>query len=39
MNKFQAFRVYQENKEVVGRLETMTVDDLDAGDVLIRTAY
>ncbi|MAS82823.1 MAG: oxidoreductase [Legionellales bacterium] len=39
MNKFQAFKVYQENKKVLGRLETITIDDLDTGDVLIRTAY
>jgi NADPH2:quinone reductase len=39
MTKFQAFRVYQENNKVLGRLENLSVDDLDAGEVLIKTAY
>lgn len=29
MAKFQAFRAYQENNEVVGRIEGITVDELD----------
>jgi acrylyl-CoA reductase (NADPH) len=39
MTNFQAFRVHKENDEVVGRLESLTVDDLDPGEVLIKTAY
>lgn len=39
MAKFQAFRVYQEKNEVTSRLESLTVDDLDQGDVLIKAAY
>ncbi len=39
MAKFQAFRVFRENNEVVGRLDSLTVDDLDQGEVLIKTAY
>tara|TARA_R110002072_G_scaffold178222_1_gene334267 strand:+ start:967 stop:1977 length:1011 start_codon:yes stop_codon:yes gene_type:complete len=39
MTKFQAFRVYQENNDVIGRLESLTLDELDPGDVLIKTAY
>ncbi len=35
MAKYQAFRVHQENNEVVGWIEDITVDDLDEGDVLI----
>jgi len=39
MTKFQAFRVYKENNEVVSRIEDITTDDLDEGDVLIKAAY
>jgi NADPH2:quinone reductase len=39
MTKFQAFRVHQEGDKVVGRLESLTVEDLDQGEVLIKTAY
>lgn len=39
MTNFQAFRVHQEDNKVVGRLESLTVDDLDQGEVLIKTAY
>lgn len=39
MIEFQAFRVYQEEKHVAGRLESLTFDDLSEGDVLIKTAY
>jgi len=39
MTEFQAFRVYQENNQVSGRLESLTYDDLSQGDVLIKAAY
>lgn len=39
MTGFQAFRVYQEKNKVSSRLESLTLDDLSAGDVLIRSAY
>lgn len=39
MTEFQAFRVYKEDNRVVGRLESLIVDDLSQGDVLIKTAY
>jgi acrylyl-CoA reductase (NADPH) len=39
MTEFQAFRVYQENKQVVGRLESLKIDDLSQGEVLIKAAY
>ncbi len=35
MAKYQAFRVHQENNEVVGRIEDIIVDDLDESDLLI----
>ncbi|MCZ6804050.1 MAG: oxidoreductase [Proteobacteria bacterium] len=39
MTEFQALRVYQENNQVVSRLEGLTFDDLGQGEVLIKTAY
>lgn len=39
MTEFQAFRVYEEDNHVISRLESLSFDDLDAGDVLIKTAY
>jgi acrylyl-CoA reductase (NADPH) len=39
MTDFQAFRVYKEDNQVVGRLESLKFDDLSQGDVLIKTAY
>jgi len=35
MAKYQAFRVHQENNEVVGWIEDIIVDDLDESDLLI----
>jgi acrylyl-CoA reductase (NADPH) len=39
MTEFQAFRVYQQDNQVAGRLENLTFDDLSQGDVLIKAAY
>ncbi len=39
MTEFQAFRINQKNEQVVGRLESLTVDELSQGDVLIKAAY
>jgi NADPH2:quinone reductase len=39
MTEFQAFRVYKEDNQVIGRLQSLTVDNLSQGDVLIKTAY
>ncbi len=39
MTEFQVFRVYQEQNQVVGRLESLTLDDLDSGEILIKAAY
>lgn len=39
MQKFKAYRTFQENDKVVSRFVEMTPDELDSGDVLVRTKY
>ena len=39
MEKFRAYRIFEENGKSRGRLGEMTLDELDAGEVVIRTAY
>lgn len=39
MEKFRAYRIFEENGKGAGRLVEMTLDELDAGEVVIRTAY
>ncbi len=39
MQKFKAYRTFQENNGVVSRFVEMSVDDLDPGDVVVRTKY
>jgi len=39
MEPFRAYRVHREEGVVRGRLETLGVDDLDAGDVVIRACW
>ena len=39
MQKFKAYRTFQENNVVVSRFVEMAVDELDPGDVLVRTKY
>ncbi len=39
MTEFKAFRVVKEDNQVVGRLQSLTFDDLAQGDVLIKAAY
>ncbi|HKE95726.1 MAG TPA: oxidoreductase [Povalibacter sp.] len=39
MTPFRAFRVHQENGQVAARLETITLNDLAAGEVVIRVEY
>jgi putative YhdH/YhfP family quinone oxidoreductase len=39
VQKFKAYRTFQENNAVVSRFVEMTVDDLDPGDVVVRTKY
>ena len=39
MQKFKAYRTFQENDAVVSRFVEMTMDELDPGDVVVRTKY
>ena len=39
MEAFRAFRVHEENKKISGWVEEITLDDLSAGEVVIKTAY
>lgn len=39
MEKFNAYRIFDENGKAKGRLTEMSVDELDAGAVVIRVAY
>ena len=39
MDKFRAYRIFEENGKGKGRLVEMSLDELDAGEVVIRTAY
>ena len=39
MQKFKAYRTFQENNGIASRFVEMTVDDLDPGDVVVRTKY
>ena len=39
MQTFKAYRTYEQDKVVQSRFVDMTVDDLDPGDVIIRTKY
>jgi acrylyl-CoA reductase (NADPH) len=39
VQKFKAYRTFQENNAVVSRFVEMTVDELDPGDVVVRTKY
>lgn len=39
MEKFTAYRIFEEDGKGAGRLVEMTLDELDAGAVVIRTAY
>jgi len=36
---FKAFRIHQENQKIVARFEQLTLDDLCAGDVVVRVTY
>lgn len=37
--RFQAFRIHRDAERVSGRVETLSLDDLGAGNVVIRTGY
>jgi NADPH2:quinone reductase len=39
VNGFKAFRIHEIDKQVQARLETLRLDDLSAGDVVVRVAY
>src|SRR3989304_4425028 len=39
MEKFNAYRIFEENGKGRGRLVEMTLDELDTGEVVIRSAY
>ena len=39
MQKFRAYRTFQENNAVVSRFVELGLDDLDPGDVVVRTKY
>ena len=39
MPKFKAYRTFQENDAVVSRFVEMSADELDPGDVVVRTKY
>lgn len=39
MERFQAFRIFNDDGKVAGRLVDLALDDLDPGEVVIRTAY
>src|SRR5262245_59000985 len=39
MDRFQAYRVFEEEGKGRGRVVEMTLDELDPGEVVIKTAY
>lgn len=39
MKNFDAYRIYEENGKSIGKLVQLSVDELDAGEVVIRTHY
>ena len=39
MNSFQAFTLREQGTSVIGQLETITLDDLSEGTVVIKAAY
>lgn len=39
MDSFRAYRIFEENGRSKGRLVDLSLDELDAGEVVIRTAY
>ena len=39
MQSFKALRIHEENRKVVARLESLTLADLAAGEVVVRVAY
>jgi acrylyl-CoA reductase (NADPH) len=39
MKKFRAYRIREVEKKVVARFEELAIDELDAGEVVVRVAY
>src|ERR1041385_5656727 len=39
MDTFKAFRIYNENDKIAGRVSDIDLDDLKPGEVVFRTAY
>jgi NADPH2:quinone reductase len=39
LKSFNAYRIFNDNNRVQGRLVELTIDDLSPGDVVIKTAY
>ena len=39
MQKFKAYRTFEDNKGVSSRFVEMSLDELDPGDVVVRTKY
>jgi acrylyl-CoA reductase (NADPH) len=39
MNTFRAFRIHQDNAKIVSRIDTISLDDLSPGEVVIKVAY
>jgi putative YhdH/YhfP family quinone oxidoreductase len=39
VNKFKAYRIREVEKKAVGRFEELALDELDAGELVIRVAY
>ncbi|HEY4659087.1 MAG TPA: alcohol dehydrogenase catalytic domain-containing protein, partial [Gemmatimonadaceae bacterium] len=39
MEKFTVYRLREAEKKVVGGFEQATIDELDAGEVVVRVAY
>lgn len=39
MESFRAFRIHQQGKQIVSRLETIGLDALNAGDVVVKVRY
>jgi len=39
MQPFKAFRIHEENKKIVARFEQLKLDDLSAGDVVVRVTH
>ncbi len=39
MERFKAYRIHEIEKKVVARFEEVSLDDLDAGEVVVRVAY